>query len=490
MKPKSPPPFSVNGKKYIQHEPVQFLSSHEKKEGTEKTTKECINNNDENINSKKDNKIKSQYVRMNFSNAIPEKINSGYNKRISKKSNNNLDSSNDDSPNKSDNKSNSGSKTNDKYYTLFDTNLGVKEAFERLSWNKIDSHKNTHIPSDKFKKIFHLDSDDETEKNPNNNDNIDKNYTTNSNEAKDGKTNLNVTTVNKNVDKKESDYTKLRNKEIYDNSIAIHASVVDADRKECIPINEKSKNAQYKSRTLSTRSLRSLSKSRSSKSLSSLASSNHLYDYKKLNDPNYLENLKFKYRHDPVGKKTLLELLRGTYVRNIGDDEDGLFFNKNNNHINYSRSRRSSVSSSRRSSVCDGQAKASGSRRSSVCDGQAKAPGSRRSSTSEPSNSKISNNRIPGVDKSPIEEQIGEFARKKGRFLSIEQMKEVVLEEKLKANKLGNGHKALASKAIMRKVNIVDDNNPSGNTRRNHFYKQLERMNDKYNASIYAMFNI
>jgi len=486
MKPKSPPPFSVNGKKYIQYEPVQFLGSHQD-EKTENTKKEYING--ENSNSKKGNpKIKSQFVRMNFSNAIPEKINSGYNKRISKNNNiDNSDNNNVDVMEKNDNEFKNKSKTNDKYYTLFDTNLGVKEAFEKLSWNKIESTKDINTPSNKFKKIFHLDSNGELDETFDNNDSIDKNYTVITNEPKDRKRKENSNlyediTIVKNENKRESDYTKLRSKEIYDNSIAIHASVVDADRKECIPVNDKSKNSQYKSRSLSTRSLRSLrslSKSRSSKSLSSLASTNHIYDYKKLNDPNYMENLKYKYRNDPVGKKTLLELLRGTYVRNIGDDdENGLFFNKNNNHIGYSKSRRSSVSSSRRSSISE-------SRRSFINDSQEKTPVSKKSSISEPTNT-----RILGVDKSPIEEQIDEFARKKGRFLSIDQMKEVILEEKLKTNKIGNGHKALASKAIMRKANIVDNVNPSGNTRRNHFYKQLERMNNKYNASIYAMFNI
>ena len=390
---------------------------------------------------------------MNFSNVQPKKINWGFKNKV------NGPKSNDTTK----------SKTNDSYYTLFDTDIGVREAFQNLSWKNYENRKDIYEPSKKFKKIFNLDS--ETEKDKDTATAITN--TTSKNNNKNDNNNNNNNNINATEAKRISNYIKLREKEIYDNSIATHASVTDPERKECIPVNDKSKNSQYKSRCSSTRSLKSLS----SKSLSSFSSnsSNHIYEYKKLNDPNYLENLKYKYRNDPVGKKTLLELLRGTFVRNIGNgDENGLYFNKNN-HITYSRSRRSSIlSNSRRGSVVDAS--------QNISDGV--GVGSRKSSMADSS----SLTRIPGVDKSLLEEEIDEYARKKGRFLNIDQMKEVLMEEKLKASKLGYG--ALASKSIIRKVNIVDKDTPSGNSRRKHFYKQLERMNDKYNASIYTIFNI
>lgn len=438
---------------------MQFLSSPNNDEKVEKKEEEPKKK------SKSKLCVKSKYVRMNFSNVQPKKINWGFHhhNNKNKKDNNKL-------------KSDTESRTNDKFYTLFDTDVGVKEAFQNLIWKNNVNEKDLYEPSKKFKKLFGIDSD------PEKNTTLDNNNVTAANTKTNTKNTTTTTTIttttannnndneNSNDNKRVSNYTKLRDKEIYDNSMATHASVTGVEIKECLPVNNKgSKNSQYKSRC-STRSLKSI------KSLSSLgASSNHIYDYKKLNDPNYLENLKFKYRHDPVGKKTLLELLRGTYIRNIGDDDDnGLFYNKNN-HITYSRSRRSSMSGSRRSSVAE-SIQSTSSRRSSLAE----------SLVADPSSSV----RIPGVDKSPLEEDIDEFARKKGRFLNIDQMKEVLQEEKMKMNKLDHSHKALASKSIMRKVNIVDKDSPSGNSRRKHFYKQLERMNDRYNASIYAMFNI
>ena len=235
---------------------------------------------------------------------------------------------------------------------------------------------------------------------------------------------------------------------------------------------------------MSSRSLKSISsKSLSSKSLSSIGSMGHLYDYKKLDDPNYIENLKFKYRNDPIGKKTLLELLRGTYTRNIGDDNplNGLYYNKkNNDNITYIKSRRSSVSGSRRGSMADSTTRSMNLRRSSLTE----------SSLMKALTTEVSSNlRIPGVDKDPIEEQIDEFARKKGRFLSVDQMKEVVLEEKLKSNMMGSGHKVIATRACMRKVDIVD-RKPVDSSRRKQFNRQLEKMNSKYNSTAYDIINI
>ncbi|ORX60190.1 hypothetical protein BCR36DRAFT_408548 [Piromyces finnis] len=469
IKPKSPPPFSVNGKKYLQYEPTQFLSSHIPKDETKIKNPEK-STNDINLNSRKSiPKIKSQYIRMNFSNALPEKINNIYYQQVSKDANY---ISNSSFNNTDINKTDYDNKTNDRYYTLFDTNHGIKEAFDKLSWKKIESCKYNSPTSNEFKRIFHLNSNKESNELSDNNTATNKKIHINNinNEIKNNKNNEDSnssddTTFLRNEGKRESNYTKLRNKEIHDNSIAIHASVVDANRKECLPMNKNLKNSQYnsqyksqyKSRSLSTRSI---NRSRSSKSLSSLSSSNHLYDYNKLNDPNYMENLKYKYRHDPVGKKTLLELLRGTYVRNINDDENGIFYNSSS--IDRLKLKQSSINDNN----IDTEKK------------QTKTTG----------NEKSSNIRIVGVDKSPIEEKIDEFSRKKGRLLNVEQMKEVLLDEKI--NKLENRNKILEPKAATRKASIIDNNKIASNSRRNHFYKQLEKMNNKYNDSAYAMFDI